>query len=165
MDRFDQALAAALRNQGLGGLMFLDLDQFKGLNDRYGHIMGDELLVEVARRLCLCLRGVDTVARLGGDEFVVMLQNLEGVDGLAEGVAEKIRITLAEPYLLTPRGESGGEQVVRYCCTASIGICLFDGDSPGRDELIRRADVAMYAAKSAGRNTVRTYVPELDGAA
>lgn len=175
LDRFDQALAAALRNQGLGALMFLDLDQFKGLNDRYGHIMGDELLVEVARRLCLCLRGVDTVARLGGDEFVVMLQNLEGAEGqeaspaqaarLAEGVAEKIRITLAEPYLLTPRGESGGEQVVRYCCTASIGICLFDGDSPGRDELIRRADVAMYAAKSAGRNTVRTYVPELDGSA
>lgn len=169
MDRFDQALAAAARSCSWGALMFLDLDQFKGLNDQYGHSMGDELLVEVARRLCLCVRGSDTVARLGGDEFVVMLQNLEvvledeqGARVLAEAVAEKIRATLAEPYLLTLAADAT-QRAVRYNCTASIGISLFSCSGESQGELIRRADVAMYAAKSAGRNTVRTYVESMGG--
>jgi diguanylate cyclase (GGDEF)-like protein/PAS domain S-box-containing protein len=163
MDRLEQALVSAVRSGSFGALMFIDLDEFKRLNDQHGHIVGDELLQQAALRLSQSVRASDTVARLGGDEFVVMLEEVathaEGVRGAAEqarAVATKILAQLAEPYRLEPRGAHCGPAVI-HRCTASIGISLFDGDNPGRDELIRQADVAMYAAKAAGRNAIRFF--------
>lgn len=166
-DRLEQALATVARSKNAGALMFLDLDQFKHLNDRHGHIMGDRLLEEVARRLCLCVRGSDTVARLGGDEFVVMLQDLGmAADGSAEAeaaaVAEKIRIALAEPYLLQPAIDQAERSPVHYRCTVSIGISLFKGNGETRDEVVKQADIAMYAAKAAGRNAIRFFNAAVD---
>lgn len=157
-DRFDQALAASARNNSRGALMFLDLDGFKGLNDQHGHVMGDALLTEVARRLSASVRETDTVARLGGDEFVVVLEHLdEGREAAASHagrVAEKLRQALAQPYLLVlPAGGAG----VSHRCTASIGVCLFNGHGEARDELLKQADIAMYRAKSAGRNAIRFF--------
>ncbi len=161
-DRLDQAMAAAARAGSFGALLFLDLDQFKSLNDREGHVMGDALLVKVARRLSQCVRASDTVARLGGDEFVVILHDLAangkgeaGARVVAYAVAEKIRSVLGEPYVLGPASSGGAATVHR--CTVSIGICLFQGEGESRDEVIRRADVAMYAAKSAGRDAIRFF--------
>lgn len=154
-DRFDQALAASARNNTRGALMFLDLDGFKGLNDQHGHVMGDALLAEVARRLTVSVRETDTVARLGGDEFVVVLESLDEGRAAAAAhagrVAEKLREALARPYLLVL--PTGGAEVAHHC-TASIGICLFNGHGESRDELLKQADIAMYRAKSAGRNTI-----------
>ncbi|MCA0184899.1 MAG: diguanylate cyclase, partial [Proteobacteria bacterium] len=162
-DRFEQALAASARSGSRGALVFLDLDGFKGLNDSRGHVVGDQLLTEVARRLSLCVRESDTVARLGGDEFVVILEDLDdgeqAATAHADRVAEKLRAVLGQPYLLA--SPEGGEAVT-HRCTASIGVCLFQGHGQSRDELIRRADVAMYDAKSAGRNTVRFFRPETE---
>jgi diguanylate cyclase (GGDEF)-like protein/PAS domain S-box-containing protein len=167
IDRMEQALNSTARNRSCGALLFLDLDQFKVLNDRHGHFMGDELLIEVARRLSLCVRASDTVARLGGDEFVVLLHDIGSAEAAAgseaaardeaQAVAEKIRATLAEPYVLQPSSEQLDQTPVRHRCTTSIGICIFSGNSENRDELLRRADVAMYEAKAAGRNTVRVF--------
>jgi diguanylate cyclase (GGDEF)-like protein/PAS domain S-box-containing protein len=164
LDRFEQALALAERSDGWGSLMFLDLDRFKELNDRYGHVVGDQLLVEVARRLVACVRGSDTVARLGGDEFVVILQNSSVSGGQhvvreeAHLVADKIRTALAEPYELSEgRGET--KRALCYRSTVSIGVTLFADGGTTRDELLREADVAMYAAKAAGRDAVRFYEP------
>lgn len=154
-DRLDQALAASARNRSQGALLFLDLDGFKGLNDSYGHVIGDELLIEVARRLTGCVRETDTVARLGGDEFVVILENLDAADREAAArVAEKLRQMLAEPYRLSVPGT--GEEVT-HRCTASIGVCPFRGHDETRGELIKRADIAMYQAKAAGRNAIRFF--------
>lgn len=162
-DRFEQALAASARSGSRGALVFLDLDGFKGLNDSRGHVVGDQLLTEVARRLSLCVRESDTVARLGGDEFVVILEDLDdgeqAATAHADRVAEKLRAVLGQPYLLA---SSEGGEAVTHRCTASIGVCLFQGHGQSRDELIRRADVAMYDAKSAGRNTVRFFRPETE---
>ena len=154
-DRLDQALAASARTRSHGALMFLDLDGFKGLNDSYGHVIGDELLVEVAHRLTRSVRETDTVARLGGDEFVVILENLDeaGCDAAAR-VAEKLRQVLAEPYRLSVPGIGAD---VTHRCSASIGVCPFLGHAETRDELIKRADIAMYQAKAAGRNAIRFY--------
>lgn len=163
-DRLDQALATAARTRTCGALLFLDLDQFKVLNDKHGHFMGDELLLEVARRLTLCVRASDTVARLGGDEFVVLLQDLAGQDdddGVVRHeaglVAEKIRQALAEPYLLSPGRDQLDQSPVVHNCSTSIGVALFPGNTNKRDELLRQSDVAMYAAKAAGRNVVRFF--------
>lgn len=154
-DRFDQALAASARNNTRGALMFLDLDGFKGLNDQHGHVMGDALLLEVARRLSASVRETDTVARLGGDEFVVVLEGLdEGPEAAAAHagrVAEKLRLALAEPYLLVL---PSGDVAVSHYCTASIGVCLFNRHGETRDELLKQADIAMYRAKAAGRNAI-----------
>ncbi|WP_374476946.1 diguanylate cyclase domain-containing protein [Zoogloea sp.] len=154
-DRFDQALAASARNNTRGALMFLDLDGFKCLNDQHGHVMGDALLAEVARRLTASIRETDTVARLGGDEFVVVLESLdEGRSAAAAHagrVAEKLREALARPYLLVL--PTGGAEVSHHC-TASIGVSLFNGHGESRDELLKQADIAMYRAKSAGRNAI-----------
>jgi diguanylate cyclase (GGDEF)-like protein len=157
-DRLQQAMAASARSGRHGALMFLDLDNFKPLNDRHGHDMGDLLLAEVARRITACVRRTDTVARLGGDEFVVVLSELEG-DRSAAGqqallVAEKVRAALAEPYLLQMRLPSGETREVEHLCTASIGLLLFFNHETGADELLKQADTAMYRAKEAGRNRV-----------
>ena len=160
-DRLAQALAASKRNACHGALMFLDLDNFKSLNDAWGHSLGDSLLIEVAHRLKNCVREVDTVARFGGDEFVVMLgeldpgkvQSLE----LSRSVAEKIRMSLAEPYCLTTRQNGRPDSLVAHRCSASIGVVVFLGNDSSQDELLKWADAAMYQAKGAGRNSIRFY--------
>jgi diguanylate cyclase (GGDEF)-like protein/PAS domain S-box-containing protein len=234
-DRLSLALNFSHRNKTYGALMFLDLDNFKTLNDTLGHDRGDQLLIEVGRRLQSCVRDVDTVARLGGDEFVIMLEFLDEQEfeaaRQAHAVAEKIRSNLAKFYLLdsnADRADSLGNRSVRcstssvhgvvpvatlpasrdeenagYCreqsrppslavgrsgsrpdttlapslevdnklqtyvehySTASIGFVLFLGHETPSDELLKRADVAMYQAKQAGRNTIRAFVPEMQEA-
>ncbi len=152
MDRLDQALAVSQRSGSHGALMFMDLDNFKTLNDTQGHDIGDLLLIEVASRLRRCVRESDTVARLGGDEFVVILQEL-GESAIhsanqAETIAEKIVGALGETYLLNNYEHHSG---------VSIGVCLFHGRDAKLEELLKRADTAMYQAKQGGRNMVRFF--------
>ena len=158
-DRLNQTMAASKRSSCYGALMFLDLDNFKPLNDTHGHVVGDLLLIEVADRLKACVREVDTVARFGGDEFVVMLSDLNPDKAestlQAEIVAEKIRIRLAEPYLLTIRHEGKADSTVEHLCTVSIGVTLFLNHVADQDDILKWADAAMYQAKDAGRNSIR----------
>ena len=156
MDRLEQALASSTRHDRKGALLFVDLDNFKTINDTLGHDKGDLLLQQVAQRLSICTRDGDTVARLGGDEFVVMLENL-GQDVLdaatqAEAVGEKILMALNQTYQL-----AGSE----HHSTPSIGVTLFGAQSEGIDEPLKRADLAMYQAKAAGRNTLRFFDPQM----
>lgn len=156
MDRLQHALHNSGRDGLMGALLFIDLDNFKDLNDTQGHEMGDRLLRQVAIRLGECVREVDTVARLGGDEFVVILSKLTGdpaeAGSQAESVGRKILGNLNQPYRLG---------VQEHHSTPSIGIALFDDHCVGIDELLKRADLAMYQAKAAGRNTLRFYDPEM----
>ncbi|MDD5389471.1 MAG: PAS domain S-box protein [Gallionellaceae bacterium] len=158
-DRLSQAMAASKRSACYGALMFLDLDNFKPLNDTYGHVVGDALLIEVAERLHHCVREMDTVARFGGDEFVVLLSDLNA--GKAEStaqarhVAEKIRAALSQPYLLTTRSEGEVDTTVEHRCTASIGVAMFINHESSQEDILNWADAAMYAAKEAGRNLIR----------
>lgn len=160
-DRLGQAMAAGKRSSCHGALMFIDLDNFKPLNDTHGHTVGDLLLIEVANRLRSCVREVDTVARFGGDEFVVLLGELnpDKAESAARAalVAEKIRAALSEPYRLTIKQEGEADAVVLHRCTASIGVALFINQEPGQDEILKWADAAMYQAKEAGRNLVRLH--------
>ncbi len=156
MDRLSHAQVTSARSKRYGALLFIDLDNFKDLNDTLGHDVGDLLLEQVALRLVSCLREGDTAARFGGDEFVVMLEDLSESDadaaGQAELVAEKILARLNAPYELVGR---------QHNSSPSIGITLFSGASLGVDELLKRADVAMYQAKAAGRNTLRFFDPQM----
>nr|WP_255722299.1 EAL domain-containing protein [Ectothiorhodospira lacustris] len=139
-----------------GALLFIDLDNFKILNDTLGHDQGDRLLTQAARRISGCVHKADTVARLGGDEFVVMLHRLsheaQEATQQAEIVADKILAALNHPYLL-------GSQ--EHHSTASVGITLFHREPVSVDELMKRADLAMYQAKAAGRNTQRLFDPAM----
>jgi len=153
LDRLAQALATSARHQSMGALLYVDLDNFKTLNETLGHVQGDILLQAVAQRLNGCVREDDTVARLGGDEFVVMLEDLSvnAVDAAtqAESVGGKIQQALSESYPLGP---------FRHRSTSSIGVTLFGGVLPqGTDEPLKRAELAMYQAKAAGRNTLRFF--------
>ncbi|ABM30639.1 EAL domain-containing protein [Paracidovorax citrulli] len=155
MDRMRHALATAQRRRQGGALLFIDLDNFKTLNDTLGHDQGDVLLQQVAARLNTCVRSVDTVARLGGDEFVVMIEGLSTHPGelamSARTVGEKILAVLATPYVL---------QGYHYRSTPSIGVAPFgDGRTSTVGELLKQADLAMYQAKTAGRNTLRFFDP------
>ncbi len=154
-DRLAQALLASKRSQCFGALMVIDLDNFKPLNDAHGHMVGDLLLVEVARRLLRHVREVDTVARFGGDEFVVILQELstdaEGSSQQALAVAEKILTVLAAPYVLQA-GSAAQSHLIEHHCTASIGIALFHHTTADAAEVLKIADQAMYQAKHDGRN-------------
>ncbi|MFZ3220666.1 MAG: EAL domain-containing protein [Rhodoferax sp.] len=156
LDRMRHTLATRDRTAHDGALLFIDLDNFKALNDTLGHDMGDLLLQQVARRLHDCTRDQDTLARLGGDEFVVMLQDLSvNVDEAArqaETVAQKILTTLAEPYPL-------GTQ--RYQNTVSVGIAMFSDPHSTQEELLKRADLAMFQAKADGRNILRFFNPDM----
>ncbi|MCE3261717.1 MAG: diguanylate cyclase [Pseudoduganella sp.] len=144
------------RREGLFlALLFIDLDQFKEINDRLGHEMGDALLVEAAARIASCVRASDTLARLGGDEFVVILPGLEQVTS-AERVAQQIIATLNRPFLL---GGSTGS------VSASVGIALHPADAGDPEQLLRNADQAMYAAKHAGRNRYSYFTPDMQAAA
>ena len=157
MDRLEQALAASARHMRKGALLFVDLDNFKTINDTVGHYQGDRMLEQVAKRLATCVREGDTVARLGGDEFVVMLEDLSEQDieaaTQAETVAEKVLTTLVQTYQLGSYEHRG---------SASIGITLFgDGSHESIEEPLKRADLAMYQAKTAGRNTLRFFDPQM----
>ena len=157
-DRISQALAAGKRSGSFGALLFLDLDNFKPLNDAHGHAVGDLLLVEVANRLTACVRQVDTVSRFGGDEFVVLLAELSTTPAQATDqarvLADNIRHQLALPYVLSVVQEDLTTKVVTHHCTASIGLVVFQGAHVTQDEVIKAADAAMYQAKEAGRNAV-----------
>ena len=165
-DRLNQALAASKRSGSFSALIFLDLDNFKPLNDAHGHVVGDLLLVEVANRLKACVRAIDTVARFGGDEFVVLLGELtsertqSGVQ--AQLLAEKIRARLSETYLLTVGQDSTESIVAEHRCSASLGGVVFIGTETTQDDVIRAADAAMYQAKEAGRNSIRFHEPVAD---
>jgi diguanylate cyclase (GGDEF)-like protein/PAS domain S-box-containing protein len=158
-DRLSQAMATSKRSGCYCALMFLDLDDFKTLNDQYGHEVGDMLLVEAANRLKNCVREMDTVARFGGDEFVVMISDL-GADRAASVaqariVAEKIRVALSVPYRLTVRQEGKPGVPLEYRCSASIGVSLYLNHEATQNDILRSADDAMYEAKKAGRNSIR----------
>ena len=162
-DRLAQGLASSQRSGHRGALIFLDLDNFKTLNDAHGHAMGDLLLMEVAARLRACVRAVDTVSRFGGDEFVVLLGELETDHGRslaqAHAIAEKIRISLSLPYRLTAATEGSPSPVIEHRCTASIGVMVFAHGTASQEEILKGADAAMYRAKDAGRNTIRFAEP------
>ena len=156
MDRLDQAMTACARHQRLGALLFIDLDNFKTLNDTHGHDMGDLLLRQVAQRLLDSVREGDTVARLGGDEFVVMLEDLsrDAIEAAtqAEAVGRKILTSLKEIYEI---------RTLSVHSTPSLGATLFGAQAENLEEPIKRADLAMYQAKAAGRNTIRFYDPRM----
>lgn len=160
-DRLGQSMTASKRSMRFGAVIFLDLDNFKALNDTHGHEMGDLLLIEAARRITDCVREMDTVARLGGDEFVVILSELDVDRALsvaqAGRVAEKIRSTLAEPYLLMRKRDDGSETRVKHHCTSSIGVDLFINHEASPEDILKRADMAMYQAKESGRNRVHFF--------
>lgn len=160
-ERLSQAMAASKRNASYGALIFLDLDNFKPLNDQQGHYVGDLLLIEVAHRISACVRAVDVVARFGGDEFVVILSELgkEKTEATAQsgGVAEKIRASLDQPYVLKAKPEGKAEITVEHHCTSSIGLMLFLNHTVSAEEIIKWADMAMYQAKEAGGNTIRYF--------
>ncbi len=152
MDRLNHVLASGDRAANLGAVLFIDLDNFKTLNDTLGHVMGDLLLQQVAERLVSSVREEDTVARLGGDEFVVMLEKLSEHAIVAaaqvEAIGGKILAALCKPYQLKT-------QVFR--CSGSLGATLFNKESEDAEELLKQADIAMYQAKKAGRNTLRFF--------
>ena len=155
-DRLQQAQTLSQRSGYHGALQFIDLDDFKTLNDSLGHVIGDQLLQEVAARLLDCVRQGDTVARLGGDEFVVLLTDLHSDSELAaaqaEQVGEKILHVLEKPFPLA-------DQTLHI--TASLGITLLRGAQESIDVLLKQADMAMYQAKEAGRNTLRFFDPAM----
>ena len=156
LDRLHQALATSARRQRQGALLFIDLDNFKTLNDTLGHNLGDSLLQHVAQRLASCVREGDTVARLGGDEFVVILEDLDPTPNeaaaQAKAVGEKIRAALNQTYLLSGRDSHS---------TPSIGVALFGNKQETVEQMLKQADLAMYQAKSAGRNVVRFFDPKM----
>ncbi|MGA7594796.1 MAG: PAS domain S-box protein [Gallionella sp.] len=159
LDRLHQSLALRLRSKLQGALLFIDLDNFKTLNDLYGHETGDLLLKQVALRLSECVREGDTVARLGGDEFVVLLENLSEFSIEAakqtETIAYKILTAIGQPYQL-------GNHV--HHSTPSIGITLFDSHHETTENLLKQADIAMYQAKKDGRNTIRFFDLQMQSA-
>ena len=156
LDRLRQAVANGARTQAGGALLFIDLDNFKILNDTRGHGIGDMLLVEVAKRLQACVREGDTLARFGGDEFVVLLEGLSEERAhaavQARGVGEKVLEALNQPYIL-----DGNE----FHSSSSMGITLFANYRDKLDELLKQADTAMYEAKKSGRNTLRFFDPAM----
>jgi diguanylate cyclase (GGDEF)-like protein len=157
MEHLTLARSACRRSRKLAALVFIDLDNFKPLNDRHGHAVGDLLLVEVAQRLLHHVRGTDTVARFGGDEFVVLLTQLSDEADTArlqaQQFAEKLLSVLEQPYRLSPEASDG--HVVEHRCTGTAGVVVFNGTGESEGVLLDRADAAMYQAKQAGRNCVR----------
>ena len=156
LDRLRQALASIARSGCAGALLFIDLDNFKTLNDTLGHDIGDLLLQQVAKRLESCVREGDTVARLGGDEFVIMLEDLSKdpivAAELSEHIGNKILSSLNQTYQLASH---------EYHNTPSIGATLFNDNSVSVDDLMKQADIAMYQSKKSGRNTLRFFDPQM----
>jgi diguanylate cyclase (GGDEF)-like protein/PAS domain S-box-containing protein len=146
-DRLDNSVKRAMRENTHIGVMFIDLDGFKKVNDTMGHRAGDKLLVEVAKRLSMCIRRSDTVARLGGDEFTVIMLNIKSMRS-ADIIARRITKTLSQPFILDSK---------EVYITASIGIASYPDDGKDADELIKNADTAMYHAKERGKNNYQFY--------
>lgn len=157
MDRIKQAMAASVRSGCYGGVMLIDLDKFKTLNDTQGHDVGDQLLREVADRLSACVRDVDTVARLGGDEFVVVAVDVgkkeEEAAAMAETIGEKLLAALNQPFQLGS---------ISHETSGSVGISLFKGNAASVDDLLKQADLAMYKSKDHGRNTCSFFDPYME---
>ena len=147
LDRVDQAIRRRQRHGGVGALLFVDLDEFKQINDLYGHARGDQVLIEVARRLTGLIRDTDTVARLGGDEFLVLVPevagNVDDARSAALMLADKLRFAMEQPFQFDQ---------FQHLATASVGLTLFSGNVSHAEDLVREADIAMYQAKRAGRN-------------
>ena len=156
MDRLQHALESSHRHKSVGGILYLDLDDFKTLNDTRGHHTGDLLLKQVAERLSSCVRRADTVARLGGDEFIILLEELGEDIGHAsvmiDHLCQKLLHSLCQPYYF---------ENLEHFSTLSIGVTLFRGKEENIDELFKQADLAMYQAKAAGRNTFRFFDPAM----
>jgi len=150
-DRLENAIARARRDESLVALMFLDLDDFKAVNDHYGHGTGDALLKQVAKRIVGAVRETDSVGRIGGDEFTVILESAARLEDAGQ-VATKILDSVSEPYLI-------GSRELRV--TASIGISMYPLDGEDSQALLRDADIAMYSAKAAGANTYQYFTPKL----
>jgi diguanylate cyclase (GGDEF)-like protein len=159
IDRLEQAMLAGKRTGKYCALMFIDLDNFKPLNDTFGHETGDQMLVQAAQRLTACVRAIDTVARFGGDEFVLLISDLAvdyaDTERQASEIAEKIRQAMAEPYGLEVAHGNALSAVVSHVSTVSMGVALFKGGELAVDDVLHRADTAMYQAKMNGRNLVR----------
>ncbi|MFM9836084.1 MAG: EAL domain-containing protein [Methylophilaceae bacterium] len=149
--RMRQAIEYATKQQNHFGLLFIDLDYFKSINDTLGHAVGDELLKEAARRISACVRGSDLVARIGGDEFAILVLDVNHDDDLA-GLAAKISEKLAEPFNI---------ENISFFVTVSAGIACYPTDSDNIEDLMKYADTAMYQAKKQGRNNFQFYTPEL----
>lgn len=158
-DRITQALGKSQRHRKYGAILFIDLDNFKALNDTKGHHIGDLLLVEVANRIESILRDGDTLGRLGGDEFIVLLEGLsydmETAAVESEKFAMRLKSVVNQPYDL-----SGYE----HTCSPSIGVVLFLGNAHNKDSLLKFAEIAMYQAKQSGRNAVCFYDPTMQEA-
>ena len=152
LDRLAQAIKQGNRNKARVAVMFLDVDQFKKINDIMGHDSGDQLLIEIGERLLSCIREGDTVARLGGDEFLIIQCNINEVME-SEAVAESILNVLSKPYHVGSR---------ELFFSASIGITTYPDDTRSASTLLQYADAAMYKAKQEGRNTYRYYTPEIN---
>ena len=150
-DRFQQTLALGRRENVLTGLLYLDLDRFKHINDTFGHPAGDQLLLEAAQRLTHSVRGVDTVSRLGGDEFVLILSHVRHPDAIAD-VAKKILLALAQPFDIAGNSLN---------ISGSIGISLCPHDGEDFDTLLQKADTALYQAKARGRNNYQFFTHEM----
>jgi diguanylate cyclase (GGDEF)-like protein/PAS domain S-box-containing protein len=155
-ERLRHEMKKARRERGLLALLFIDLDQFKQINDRHGHQQGDALLVQAAARLGACMRATDTLARIGGDEFVAILPGLGHVQD-AERVAQDVIAVLQRPFEL-----AGGAQ---GNISGSVGIALYPSDAGDAEELLRHADQAMYAAKNGGRNRFMYFTDDMQSAA
>ncbi len=153
-DRLGRALARARRNGKMAGLVLIDLDRFKEVNDSLGHKAGDAMLVETARRISATVRAEDAVARLGGDEFIVVMSDLASEDAVAR-VAQKIQAALAPPMAIAPHP---------IHCTASLGLAVFPRDGDSADDLLKNVETAMYRAKHGGRGTFRFYAAEMNAA-
>ena len=154
MERLNDSLTSDVLNEKHGAIMFVDLDNFKILNDTKGHNIGDQLLIEVGRRIKNCVREGDTVARLGGDEFVILVENLSAIHeeayAIVDRLSRKILNETTQPYLLNG---------IEHYSSSSMGVTMFCDSSLAIDELLKRADTAMYQAKKAGRNAIRFYDP------
>ncbi len=160
IERLGSEMARARRHGHYGALLFIDLDNFKTINDSLGHSVGDKLLKIVAKRITECIRKEDTAARMGGDEFVIIVTELDDSIGLAahavRGVAEELRLRLSAPCQI-----EGQELHI----TPSVGVSLFPKADTGIDDILKQADTAMYRAKAAGRNAIHFFLPNMQDAA